>query len=220
MGRGVFRSKLWSFQIWSFPKGGGYSQPSQNSKCQDLPKFQFSGGGGEGRYSQPSQNSKCQDLPKFQFWGEGGTLSQVKTQSAKICLNFNFRGRGRGEGRGRGRYSQPSQNSKCQDLPKFQFWGGEGGTLSQVKTQSAKIYLNFNFCGEGGGTLSQVKTQSAKICLNFNFRGGGCTLSPVYELSDFWTKIYCAARNLLVHHSSLSYTTYVETNKLIQWIIV
>ena len=27
-----------------------------------------------------------------------------------------------------------------------------------------------------------------------------------------WTKIYCAARNLLVHHSSLSHTTYVETN--------
>ena len=25
---------------------GGYSQPSQNSKCQDLPKFQFSGVGG------------------------------------------------------------------------------------------------------------------------------------------------------------------------------
>ena len=28
-----------------------------------------------------------------------------------------------------------------------------------------------------------------------------------------WTKIYCSARNLLVHHSSLSHTTYVETNK-------
>ena len=27
-----------------------------------------------------------------------------------------------------------------------------------------------------------------------------------------WTKIYCSARNLLVHHSSLSHTTYVETN--------
>ena len=28
-----------------------------------------------------------------------------------------------------------------------------------------------------------------------------------------WTKIYCSARNLLVHHSSLSHTTYVETNE-------
>ena len=26
-----------------------------------------------------------------------------------------------------------------------------------------------------------------------------------------WTKIYCSARNLLVHHSSLSHTTYMET---------
>ena len=29
-----------------------------------------------------------------------------------------------------------------------------------------------------------------------------------------WTKIYCSARNLLVHHSSLSHTTYVETNDI------
>ena len=64
-----------------FNLGGGgewYSLPSQNSKCQDLPRFQFSGGGGGGRwYSLPSQNSKCQDLPKFQFWGEGGSVPRV-----------------------------------------------------------------------------------------------------------------------------------------------
>ena len=30
-----------------------------------------------------------------------------------------------------------------------------------------------------------------------------------------WTKIYCSARNLLVHHSSLSHTTYVETNEFV-----
>ena len=29
-----------------------------------------------------------------------------------------------------------------------------------------------------------------------------------------WTKIYCSARNLLVHHSSPSHTTYVETNNV------
>ena len=28
-----------------------------------------------------------------------------------------------------------------------------------------------------------------------------------------WTKIYCSARNLLVHHSSLSHTMCVETNE-------
>ena len=28
-----------------------------------------------------------------------------------------------------------------------------------------------------------------------------------------WTKIYCSARNLFVHHSSISHTTYVETNQ-------
>ena len=41
-----------------------------------------------------SHNSKYQDLPKFQLGG--GCSEVVKTQSAKICLNFNFQGRGRG----------------------------------------------------------------------------------------------------------------------------
>ena len=40
------------------------------SKCQDLPKFQFWGGGG---YSE-TEKSKCQDLPKFQFSGGGGVF--------------------------------------------------------------------------------------------------------------------------------------------------
>ena len=44
---------------------------SQNPKSQqDLPKFQFSGGGGGGSVLG-SQNPKCQDLPKFQFLGSG-----------------------------------------------------------------------------------------------------------------------------------------------------
>ena len=86
-----------------------------------------------------------------------------------------------------------SQNSKCQYLPKFQFFLGGGGGYSGVvktqnakiclnsilfggrgysgvvKTQSAKICLNFN----GGGYSGVVKTQNVKICLNFNFQGGG-----------------------------------------------
>ena len=36
-----------------------------------------------------SQNPKCQDLPKFQFSG-WGVFWKFKTQSDKICLNFNF----------------------------------------------------------------------------------------------------------------------------------
>ena len=44
------------------------------------------GGGG---YSE----SKCQDLPKFLFQG-GGDILKSNTQSAKICLNFNGGGGG------------------------------------------------------------------------------------------------------------------------------
>ena len=47
--------------------------PCQNSKCQDLPTFEFLGrrwGGGVGVL--PSHNSKCQDLPKFQGFFLGG----------------------------------------------------------------------------------------------------------------------------------------------------
>ena len=48
-------------------------------------------------WSQNWKYSKCQDLLKFQFSGGGGPYSGVTTEntrSAKICLNFNFRGRG------------------------------------------------------------------------------------------------------------------------------
>ena len=50
---------------------GGYSEVKY-SKCQDLPKFQFSGGGGGKRGYSGVKYSKCQDLPKFQFSGAGG----------------------------------------------------------------------------------------------------------------------------------------------------
>ena len=51
-----------------------------------------------------------------------------------------------------------SQNPKCQDLPKFQFLGGGLGVFWKVKTQSAKIYLNFNW---GGAVL---ESQNPKMC--------------------------------------------------------
>ena len=50
-----------------------------------------------------------------------GVFWKVKTQSAKICLNFNFRGGGGG--------CSGKSNPKCQDLPKFQFSRGGGGVL-------------------------------------------------------------------------------------------
>ena len=40
---------------------------------------------------------------------------KLKSQSAKMCLNFNFRGGG-----------GILKKSKCQDLPKFQFLVGGG----------------------------------------------------------------------------------------------
>ena len=57
-------------------------------------------------------------------------LCQVKTKNAKICLNFNL----------------PSQNSKCQDLPKFKFSGGGGGWYSeQISEQGVLPNLNQKF---------------------------------------------------------------------------
>ena len=45
------------------------------------------------------------------------------------------------------------------------------------------------------------------------FQNGGGGYSGVNFGLENLDKIYCSARNLLVHHSSLSHTTYVETNK-------
>ena len=80
-------------------------------------------------------------------WG-GGYSTEVKSQkliSAKICLDFNFWGVGEG---GEVFYGiQKSKNSKCQDLPKFEF-SGAGGYSTELKSQkllSAKICLNLNF---------------------------------------------------------------------------
>ena len=189
--------------------GGGGTLPSQNSKFQDLPKFQFLGE----EDTLPSQNSKFQDLPKFQFLG-GGVLCQVKTQSSKICLIFNFGG-GEGVGGvgvgGGGVGTLPSQNSKFQDLPKFQFSGG-GGTLP---SQNSKFQDLPKFQFWGWGVLCQVKTQSSKICLNFNFHGGGgySTVLRVGHSQNFEPKFTVQPETCLCITDSLSHTTYVETNK-------
>ena len=119
------------------------------------------GGGG----ALGSQNPKCQDLPKISIWG-GGVFWEVKTQSAKICLNFNFQGG----------------------------WGwGERVVFWEVKTHSAKICLNFNFGGCVWGVLWESKTQSAKICLNFNWGAGvlGSQNPKCQDLSKFqWGGVF------------------------------
>ena len=55
---------------------------------------------GDSPKGKNSKSYKCQDLPKFEF--SGGVYSpNVKTQntqSAKICLNLNFQGMGGGVG--------------------------------------------------------------------------------------------------------------------------
>ena len=123
---------------------------SQDSKCQDLPKFQFSrgwGGGGVLESQNPSKPSVKICL-NFNFQG-GGVFWKVKTKSDKICLNFNFLGRGvfwkvkiqsakicvnfNFQGGGGWEGVLESQNPKCQDLPKFQFGRGVCSGKSRLK---------------------------------------------------------------------------------------
>ena len=71
---------------------GGYSE-TEKSKCQDLPKFQFSGGG----YSETEKSQSAKICLNFNFRG-GGVLESIlklKSQSAKISDNFHFRGGGK-----------------------------------------------------------------------------------------------------------------------------
>ena len=80
---------------------------------------------------------------------------EVKTQSAKICLNFNFQGWGGGGGGGEGGVLG-NQNLKYQDLPKFQL--GEGGVEGSQNLKCQDL-SKFQFGGEGGDVLG----------------GGGCS---------------------------------------------
>ena len=85
-------------------------------------------------------------MAKFQFSGGGGRVPKLK------ILKY----------------------SKCQEMAKFQFSGGGGGRVPKLKI--LKVPRNgLISIFRGGGILCQVKvkTQSAKIYLNFNFRGGG-----------------------------------------------
>ena len=184
---------LWKVKTQSAKIGPNFNLgvvlESQNPKCQDLSKFQFFGGRG----ALESQNPKCQDLSKFQFLVGGcsgkskpkvprsvqisifgwGVVWKVKTQSAKIGPNFNLG------------VVLESQNPKCQDLSKFQFFGGRGVLESQnPKCQDlSKFQFLVGGCSGkskpkvprlvqisifGWGVVWKVKTQSAKIGPNFN----------------------------------------------------
>ena len=119
--------------------GGGGDSETEKSKCQDLPKFQFFWGGG---YSE-TEKSKCQDLPKFQFSGEGG--------------------------------NSETEKSKCQDLPKFQFSGGRG--VFQSKLWSGKFGPKFTVRPKTCLCITVVShiLRMWRLIRIFALRGGGET---------------------------------------------
>ena len=81
-----------------FQNGGGYSGVNFGHPKSEV--FQNGGGYSGVNFGHPKSEvfrnggglfqSKLWSFPIFGGWG--GTLSQVKTQSAKICLNFNLGG--------------------------------------------------------------------------------------------------------------------------------
>ena len=82
---------------------------------------------------------------------------RVKTQSAKICLNFNFQSR----------VFCASQNSKCQDLPKFQFSQGVGeGVLYQIPEQDilANLSTNFALPLSGSPCIADSLSHTTSVC--------------------------------------------------------
>ena len=72
--------------------------------------------------------------------------------------------------------------------------------------------------GQGEGFVMNVKTQSAKICLNFNFQRGGGVLNQISEqgvLRNLSTNFALPLSGSLCITDSLSHTTYVQTNKIL-----
>ena len=84
------------------------------------------------------------------------------------------------------------------------FWKG-GVNFGHPKSE---VFRN------GGGGVFRSKLWSSQIWSFPKWGGGGYSGLQFQKGVNWriWTKIYCSARNLLVHHSSLSHTTYVETN--------
>ena len=99
-----------------------------------------------------------------------------------------------------------SQNSKCQDWPKFQFFGGCSGK-SKWKCQDLP---KFQF---GGGSALERQNPKYQDLPKFQFSEGGCSGTKFQfggKLSNFF-KI-SGSLGCLCITDSLSHTTYVETN--------
>ena len=90
---------------------------------------------------------------------------KVKSQSAKICLNFNL---GRGGGR-EGRCVLESQNPKCQDMPKFQYSRGCG----VLESQNPKCQDLPKFQFSGGGGVLESQNPKCQDLPKFQLGGGG-----------------------------------------------
>ena len=72
---------------------------------------------------------------------------------------------------GGGGVLQTNSNPKCQELPKFSFGKGEGGTPDQLKSEvprTAQIVM-----GGGGLTPDQLKSKVLRAAQIFIFGGGG-----------------------------------------------
>ena len=100
------------------------------TKCQDLPKFEFSSGGG---VFCNWKITKCQDLPKFDFSSGGGGILQLKNHKGQDLPKFEFP---------RGGILQ-LKNHKGQDLPKFEF--SRGGGYSATEKSKCQDFWQFSF---------------------------------------------------------------------------
>ena len=75
----------------NFPGGGeGYSATGKVTKYEDLPKYEFSQGGG---YSATEKSQSTKIYLNMNFPGGGGGILQLeKSQSTKISDNFHWGG--------------------------------------------------------------------------------------------------------------------------------
>ena len=106
--------------VWTVSIWGGYSETEKSQSAKICLKLNFPCGGGGGG-------------------GVGGYSETEKSQSAKICLKLNFPCGG---------VFWNWKVTKCQDLPKVEFY--LGGDSETEKSQSAKICLKLNFTWGGG----------------------------------------------------------------------
>ena len=97
---------------------------------------------------------------------------------------------------------------KISDLDSLTIFIGGVGGYSGVNFGHPKSEVFRNGGGDSGLNFGHPKSEV------FRNGGGGGYSGLQFQKGVFWkiwTKIYCSARNLLVHHSSLSHTKYVET---------